>query len=130
MTLLITPNSVRWTRRAVIAAGIATTFVASASAEDLPWRLPKLRRIRVHDHHIAYYEVGSGPPLVLVHGGSGSPGGLPRATPSSWRRNTGEPGADGTGRRVRASRPFNPRRARARTTMRAFSSDCALSSFP
>ncbi len=73
MTLLMTANSRRWTRRAVIAAGIAATLAGTASAEDLPWRLPKLRRTRVHGHHIAYYEVGSGPPLVLVHGGSGSP---------------------------------------------------------
>lgn len=72
----MTPASVRWTRRAVIAAGVAATFARSAStisAEDLPWRLPKLRRTRVHGHYIAHYEAGSGPPLVLVHGGSGSP---------------------------------------------------------
>ncbi len=35
--------------------------------------MPKLRRARVHHHHIAYYEIGAGPPLVLVHGMSGSP---------------------------------------------------------
>lgn len=64
---------VGWTRRAVIGAGVAAALSGSASAEDLPWRLPKLRRTRVHGHHIAYYEAGLGPPLVLVHGGSGSP---------------------------------------------------------
>ena len=69
----MTSTPVGWTRRAVIGAGISATFAGSASAEDLPWRLPKLRRIRVHDHDIAYYETGSGPPLVLIHGGSGSP---------------------------------------------------------
>lgn len=73
MNLPITPNSVRWTRRAVISAGIAATLAGWAGAEDFPWRLPKLRRIRVHDQYIAYYETGSGPPLVLIHGGSGSP---------------------------------------------------------
>lgn len=64
---------VGWTRRAVLGAGIAATLARSAGAEELPWRLPKLRRIHVHDHYIAYYETGSGPPLVLIHGGSGSP---------------------------------------------------------
>jgi pimeloyl-ACP methyl ester carboxylesterase len=70
----MTSTPLRWTRRAVMGAGIAATLARSASAEeDLPWQLPKLRRIRVQDHSIAYYEAGSGPPLVLVHGGSGSP---------------------------------------------------------
>lgn len=83
-----------WTRRAVMGAGLATTLVGPVSAEsdhsdhspgstgrtgrigsaeDIPWRLPKLQRTSVHGHHMAYYEVGSGPPLVLIHGGSGSP---------------------------------------------------------
>ncbi len=66
-------TSVGWTRRAVLAIGAAATVVWSASAEDLPWRLPKLRRVKVHNQYIAYYEIGSGPPLVLIHGGSGSP---------------------------------------------------------
>jgi 2-hydroxy-6-oxonona-2,4-dienedioate hydrolase len=72
MSLTIS-SPVRWTRRAVIAAGMTAMLAQQASAEDFPWRLPKLRRTRVHGHHMAYYEVGSGPPLVLVHGGSGSP---------------------------------------------------------
>jgi pimeloyl-ACP methyl ester carboxylesterase len=66
----------RWTRRAAlasIAAGIASAFAGNAPAADLPWRLPALRRTRVQGHRIAYFEAGSGPPLVLVHGGSGSP---------------------------------------------------------
>jgi pimeloyl-ACP methyl ester carboxylesterase len=65
-----------WTRRAAItavAAGAATALTGYARAVDLPWRLPELRRVRVHGHQIAYFEVGSGPPLVLLHGGSGSP---------------------------------------------------------
>jgi len=66
-------NSLRWNRRAVIAAGIAATLIGPASAEEFPWRLPRLRRARVHGHQIAYYEAGSGPSLVLIHGGSGSP---------------------------------------------------------
>jgi len=76
----MTSTPPRWTRRAVVGAGIAAvTLARSASAEDLPWQLPKLRRIRVQDHDIAYYEAGSGPPLVLIHGGSGSP-------PLEWGR--------------------------------------------
>ena len=65
-----------WTRRAAITgltAGAATALIGSARAADLPWQLPALRRTRVHGQQIAYYEAGSGPPLVLVHGGSGSP---------------------------------------------------------
>lgn len=63
-----------WTRRAAMAAGAATAFAAGAArAEDLPWSVPALKRVKVHDHDIAYFEKGSGPPLVLVHGGSGSP---------------------------------------------------------
>ena len=61
-----------WTRRAAITAGAASAIVASAHAEDLPWRLPESRRIKVHDQEIAYFEMGKGPPLVLVHGMSGS----------------------------------------------------------
>jgi pimeloyl-ACP methyl ester carboxylesterase len=71
--MLVTSTPVGWTRRAVIGAAIAATLAGSTSAEELPWRLPRMRRIRVHDHYIAYYETGSGPPLVLIHGGSGSP---------------------------------------------------------
>ncbi len=66
----------RWTRRAAIAAaaaGAATAFAADLRAADLPWQLPALRRTRVNGHQIAYYEAGSGAPLVLIHGGSGSP---------------------------------------------------------
>jgi pimeloyl-ACP methyl ester carboxylesterase len=65
-----------WTRRAAIAAvaaGAASVLAGTARAVDLPWRLPALRRTRVHGHQIAYYEAGSGAPLVLIHGGSGSP---------------------------------------------------------
>ena len=66
-------STAAWTRRAAIAAGAAVTLAGSARAEDLPWRLPKLRRVAVHGRQIAYYEMGSGPPLVLIHGMSGSP---------------------------------------------------------
>lgn len=62
-----------WSRRAALSAAGAAALPLSAAAQDLPWRLPKLRGARVHHHHIAYYEMGSGPPLVLVHGMSGSP---------------------------------------------------------
>jgi pimeloyl-ACP methyl ester carboxylesterase len=69
-------DSHRWTRRAAMAAvgaAAATALAADDRAIDLPWRLPALRRTQVHGHQIAYYEAGSGAPLVLVHGGSGSP---------------------------------------------------------
>ncbi len=62
-----------WTRRAVLAAASAAAMAPAAHAEDLPWRLPKLRRARVHHREIAYYELGSGAPIVLLHGMSGSP---------------------------------------------------------
>jgi pimeloyl-ACP methyl ester carboxylesterase len=65
-----------WTRRAAIGAIAAAAVVplpGNAGDADLPWQLPELRRTRVHGHQMAYYEAGSGPPLVLVHGGSGSP---------------------------------------------------------
>ncbi len=39
---------------------------------DLDWRMPPLREVSVLGHRIAYYEKGEGPPLVLVHGFSGS----------------------------------------------------------
>jgi pimeloyl-ACP methyl ester carboxylesterase len=42
------------------------------AALDLDWRMPPLREVRVLGHHIAYYEKGEGPPLVLAHGFSGS----------------------------------------------------------
>ncbi len=61
-----------WTRRAALAAG-AAALAPAARGEDLPWRLPRLRHDRVHRHRLAFYEMGSGPPLVLVHGMSGSP---------------------------------------------------------
>ena len=74
----MTPFQGHWTRRAALAAAGAAAMIpaalpGSARALDLPWRLPKLRRVRVHRHEVAYYETGSGPPLVLVHGMSGSP---------------------------------------------------------
>ncbi len=62
-----------WSRRAALAGAAASVLAPAARAEDLPWRLPKLRRAKVRHHHLAYYEMGSGPPLVLVHGMSGSP---------------------------------------------------------
>ncbi len=66
-----------WTRRATLMAAAAALSVEAlpeaAAALDLPWRLPKIRRAKVHHHQIAYYEMGAGPPLVLVHGMSGSP---------------------------------------------------------
>ena len=69
----MTALSARWTRRAALAAAGAAVLTPAALAEDLPWRLPKLRHAAVHRHQMAYYEMGSGPPLVLVHGMSGSP---------------------------------------------------------
>ncbi len=48
----------------------APTF--ARAGEDLPWTLPPLRTVDVDGHTIAYYELGSGPPLVLIHGFSGS----------------------------------------------------------
>ena len=62
-----------WTRRATLAAAAAVAVAGRAGAEDLPWRLPKLRNVKLQGHRIAYFEMGSGPPLVLVHGMSGSP---------------------------------------------------------
>jgi pimeloyl-ACP methyl ester carboxylesterase len=44
----------------------------TSDALDLDWRMPPLREIGVLGHRIAYYEKGEGPPLVLVHGFSGS----------------------------------------------------------
>jgi pimeloyl-ACP methyl ester carboxylesterase len=46
---------------------------------DLDWRMPPLRDVGVLGHRIAYYEKGDGPPLVLVHGFSGS-------APFEWGR--------------------------------------------
>ena len=69
----MTHVSGHWTRRAAIAVGSAAALMGTARAEDLPWRLPKLRSVKVQGHQMAYYEMGDGPPLVLVHGASGSP---------------------------------------------------------
>ena len=70
----MTPPAVRWTRRAALAgAAAAAALPRLAEAQDLPWRLPRLRRVKVDGRSIAYFEIGSGPPLVLVHGMSGSP---------------------------------------------------------
>ena len=48
-------------------------------ALDLDWRMPPLRETSVLGRRIAYYEKGEGPPLVLVHGFSGS-------APFEWGR--------------------------------------------
>ena len=69
----MTPAPIRLTRRAAIAAGAASAFATVARADDLPWRLPELRSAKVNGHAMAFFEMGSGPPLVLVHGMSGSP---------------------------------------------------------
>ena len=69
----MTRTQLHWTRRVAISAAGAALLAPAAHAQDLPWRLPKLKRAKVRHHHIAYYEMGSGPPLVLVHGMSGSP---------------------------------------------------------
>jgi pimeloyl-ACP methyl ester carboxylesterase len=65
----------RPSRRMLIAAGLlAGGFGPRAlAASDLPWELPALRTVQVGGQTIAYFEAGSGPPLVLVHGMSGSP---------------------------------------------------------
>ena len=63
----------KWTRRAAIAAGAALPMAGTARGEDLPWRLPRLRSVKVNGQHMAFFEMGNGPPLVLVHGASGSP---------------------------------------------------------
>ncbi len=46
---------------------------------DLEWRMPPPHEVSVLGHRIAYYEKGDGPPLVLVHGFSGS-------APFEWGR--------------------------------------------
>lgn len=64
-----------FTRRTAVAAGFALAAQrgwAKTPAEGFPWRLPPLRKIQVDGHSLAYFEAGSGPPLVLVHGMSGS----------------------------------------------------------
>jgi len=59
-------------RRALLAAGLTMAAPAFAATDDLPWNLPPLRTVDVGGQPIAYFEAGSGPPLVLVHGFSGS----------------------------------------------------------
>jgi 2-hydroxy-6-oxonona-2,4-dienedioate hydrolase len=61
-------------RRTLLATGLAAggTLLGGASADELPWRLPPLKTVEVGGRSIAYYERGSGPPLVLLHGMSGS----------------------------------------------------------
>ena len=67
------PSPIKWSRRAALAGGAAAAALPHpAAAEDLPWRLPKLRRVKVHGHSIAYFETGEGPPMMLAHGMSGS----------------------------------------------------------
>jgi pimeloyl-ACP methyl ester carboxylesterase len=65
------------TRRG-LTAGLAAAAALGArqarAAQALPWSLPALRTVKVKGQDIAYYEQGSGPPLVLVHGLSGSAG--------------------------------------------------------
>lgn len=63
-------------RRGLIAAGCAAALapgLARARADEaFPWRLPEPRTIEIGGQSIAYYDQGSGPALVLVHGMSGS----------------------------------------------------------
>jgi 2-hydroxy-6-oxonona-2,4-dienedioate hydrolase len=66
-----------FTRRGVtIGLGAAAVMAAAESraADAMPWSLPPLKTVKVNGHDIAYYEAGSGPPLVLTHGLSGSAG--------------------------------------------------------
>ena len=61
-------------RRILIGAALfsATLAVPPARADELPFALPPLRTVQVDGHAIAYYEAGTGPALLLVHGFSGS----------------------------------------------------------
>jgi triacylglycerol lipase len=51
---------------------VVSQFAWAAETADYPWRLPPLRAIRVNDKKIAYFDQGTGPALVLIHGMSGS----------------------------------------------------------
>lgn len=44
----------------------------TATSQRLEWRMPAPRRVTVLGHSMAYYEAGAGPPIVLLHGFSGS----------------------------------------------------------
>ena len=62
-------------RRQLIEASLAVALSgawSAARADDLPWTLPRLKTVPVNGQDIAYFEQGSGPALVLVHGMSGS----------------------------------------------------------
>src|SRR5215831_419768 len=62
-------------RRALTAGALAACMAPSAraaGADELPWALPPLKTIEVEGRRIAYFDQGSGPALVLVHGMSGS----------------------------------------------------------
>ncbi|GGL10736.1 alpha/beta fold hydrolase [Caulobacter rhizosphaerae] len=62
-------------RRGLIVAGAATALAPSlgcAQADALPWRLPEMKTLQIGGQSIAYYDQGSGPAIVLVHGMSGS----------------------------------------------------------
>jgi 2-hydroxy-6-oxonona-2,4-dienedioate hydrolase len=61
-------------RRTMMTSGLLAAGFGSvaAAASDLPWELPPLRTVQVGGQTLAYFETGSGPPLVLVHGMSGS----------------------------------------------------------
>lgn len=61
----------RIARRALVAGGLSLA-AAPAFAQDLPWDLPPLRTAQIGSGEMAYFEAGSGPPLVLLHGLGGS----------------------------------------------------------
>jgi len=48
------------------------TSQTPSAALDPDWRMPPPREVQVLGRRIVYYEQGEGPPLVLVHGFSGS----------------------------------------------------------
>ena len=60
------------TRRTLVAVGAALATPGVVRAQDLLWDLPPLRKVQIDVGEIAYFEAGSGPPLVLLHGLSGS----------------------------------------------------------
>ncbi len=60
------------TRRTLVAVSAALATPGVGRAEGLLWDLPPLRKVQIDAGEIAYFEAGSGPPLVLLHGLSGS----------------------------------------------------------